>query len=200
MHDRWMQTYSGRQFFFGPFAADTPNDIYIPDIARSLSRQLRFLGHTGMPVTIAEHSVVVSEIIQAQGGNARRQFYGLMHDAHEAYTGDIIAPLKAYLNERYNVNIRGLENEIQESIYKACGVPLPEPVDIHAVHEADMIALAAERKLFAPSQHPWRADTIAVPDFVLGSYGNWESDEACRYFEKNFDRLLSAVNFEVKNG
>jgi uncharacterized protein len=192
----WMQTYSGGQFFYD--AADGKSAISIVDIARSLSRTIRFNGHSSSPITVAEHSVVVMEIVQTEGGTERQQLYALMHDAHEAYTGDVSRPLKHFLQERYNVNLRGLEQSIQARIYKELGIPLPEPAELALVERADLYALAAERKLFMSSNHAWHTDGVQLPDYVEGSYGVWDEDEAMRIFEKNYDRLKSSTTFEAR--
>lgn len=196
MNDYWMQTYTGRQYFYGE--TDQINEITLLDISKSLSRQFRFLGHTSSPLSVAEHSVVVAEIVREEGGNERQQLYGLLHDAHEAYLGDIIRPLKMFWIEEYKVSIRGLEAQVQADIYRGLGIPEPEPVELHLVEKADTIALAAERRLFARGPYPWGIDSVEVPEYVLGSYGNWEPDEAARYFEKCYDRLLSAAKFESR--
>jgi 5'-nucleotidase len=194
--DRWMQTYSGRQFFYNTAEAD--DSICLIDIAKSLSRQCRCYGHMRMPVSVAEHSCVVSEIIEMQGGSDLDQLFALLHDAHEAYIGDVIAPLKAFLLERYNVSIKGLADDIQNRIYAALNLPRPEPTQIQRIETADMMALAAERQLFMAGAHPWRTDVIEVPEYVFGMYGNWEPDDACRSFEKLYDRLSKSVAFDAR--
>jgi hypothetical protein len=64
-------------------------DIDAVDIAASLSKQCRYLGHVPYFYSVAEHSVLVSRHVDP--AVARE---ALMHDATEAYLGDIIRPLK----------------------------------------------------------------------------------------------------------
>lgn len=70
--------------------------IDIRDIAHSLSLINRFTGHTRTPYSVAEHCVIGSEIIR---GEFALEF--LLHDAHEAYLGDVSGPLKGILGGRY---------------------------------------------------------------------------------------------------
>lgn len=68
-----------------------PDTIVIEDIARSLSRIPRWLGHTSHAVaySVAQHSVRVSLLLNATG----YELEGLLHDAHEAFLGDIPRPV-----------------------------------------------------------------------------------------------------------
>lgn len=192
----WMQTSTGGQFFFDP--AEGVSSIDIVDIARSLSRIIRFAGHSSAPISVAEHSCVVMEIVAAEGGSDRQQLYALLHDAHEAYTGDTTRPLKEFLQARYHVDLRSFETEVQTRIYTALGIPLPEPSELASIVKADHYALAVERNRYMPSAHRWHTDGTIVPEHAEGHYGIWGDDEAMRYFEKNYDRLKAVVDFQQR--
>lgn len=81
-----MQTASGRMFY--PLDP-RPDEIHIEDIAAALSRICRFGGHCRAFYSVAQHSVLVSE--HSGPGD---ELWGLLHDASEAYLGDLIRPLK----------------------------------------------------------------------------------------------------------
>lgn len=66
-----------------------PEDISILDIAHSLSMQCRFTGHSRRFYSVAEHCVRVSNMVPE-----RFALWGLLHDATEAYLGDVSRPLK----------------------------------------------------------------------------------------------------------
>lgn len=82
----YMLTFTGRHFRFDAFQ---PDDFDIRDIAHALSNVARFNGHTLTHYSVAQHSVFVSNLCLPE--DARE---GLMHDAPEAYMGDMVGPLK----------------------------------------------------------------------------------------------------------
>lgn len=82
-------------------------DIDIFDIGWALAQNLRFNGHSRIPYSVAEHCVALSCVVPHE-----LQFAALMHDASEAYIGDIIAPLKQTLPALVE-----LENQIHRTIF-----------------------------------------------------------------------------------
>jgi uncharacterized protein len=87
----YLQTVSGR--WVNPFDPD-PDQLDAGDIARALANQCRFGGHSRVFYSVAQHSVIVSEQVEQRGGDAEDAFAALMHDATEAYLGDMPHPLK----------------------------------------------------------------------------------------------------------
>jgi hypothetical protein len=65
----------------------------IDDIAKALSNTCRFAGHVEF-YSVAEHCMRVSDYLKAAGYAEHVQLLGLMHDAIEAYIGDIPRPIK----------------------------------------------------------------------------------------------------------
>jgi hypothetical protein len=116
------------------------DDINILDIGRSLSRQCRYNGHVGGFYSVARHSLWVSEHLEDKGYHQKLQLTGLLHDAAEAYMGDMIRPLKygevgsAYLTA---------EARLESEIAKHYDIPHPWP---EAVMAADNWVLL-EREL-----------------------------------------------------
>lgn len=84
--DNYIQTYAGHRFH--PFDS-TRQPICIQDIAHALSNICRFTGHTREFYSVAQHSVLCS--LKASPEAA---LYALMHDASEAYLGDVAKPIK----------------------------------------------------------------------------------------------------------
>lgn len=98
----WITTYTGRRFY--PLDPQ-PEDIYIEDIAHSLSLLNRFTGHTKFPYSVAQHSIKVSEYAYGH------ELAGLLHDASEAYVNDLARSLKQYLPK-----YKEIENKILDVI------------------------------------------------------------------------------------
>jgi len=91
----WCKAVDGKEIdLFNPnlslFTADT--------IANVLARINRFAGHWRHPVSVARHSVFVSNLLGAEGCNVEVQLQGLFHDAAEAFTTDIPSPFKKLLH------------------------------------------------------------------------------------------------------
>lgn len=90
----WMLTATGHRVFVND---PRPEDFHIEDIAHALSHICRFGGHARGFYSVAQHSLLVADILQSAGRPRHVLFAGLMHDAAEAYVGDIIRPIKIQL-------------------------------------------------------------------------------------------------------
>lgn len=110
-----MRTYTGKMVDVFNLK---PKQIDIQDIAHSLSLQNRFNGHTKSPVSVAFHSIIV-----ASGVKPEYQLQALLHDAAEAYIGDLITPVKYHPTMHL---FKELEDQIEEKIFARFGV---EPTD-----------------------------------------------------------------------
>ena len=90
-----------------------PEQINIKDIVHALSLCNRFAGHTREPVSVAQHSVYASCLCS---GPAALQ--ALLHDASEAYLGDVTKWLKSTPEM---AAYRRMEDTIQHAIYRRFG-------------------------------------------------------------------------------
>jgi hypothetical protein len=133
----WILTHSGRQF---DLARPTAAMISPHDIAHALANLCRFNGHTRTHYSVAQHSLLVASLVPA-----KHQLVALLHDATEAYVGDMTRPLKALLPS-YRV--------AEETVWKAvCDRFNIDPVLPECVVRADLVALATERRDLMP-HHP----------------------------------------------
>jgi uncharacterized protein len=96
------------------FSDPDPDSIRIEDIARALSRECRFANHTPVHYSVAEHCVLATQLAN-NGYRAMRVI--LLHDASEAYTRDIPAPLKSLLPE-----FSAVEDRLMSVIYEKWGL------------------------------------------------------------------------------
>lgn len=130
----YMQTFSGVQYW--P-AAPRVQDVRIIDIAHHLSMLCRFTGACRFFYSVAEHSVLVSQIVPPE-----HALCGLLHDATEAYTNDINKPLKRSLPDYQN--IEALNWTV---IADKFGLPWEMPEQVHA---ADYAMLRTEQVRLMP--------------------------------------------------
>ena len=115
------------------------DDIQIEDIAASLSKLCRFTGHCARFYSVAEHSYYASQLVGKQAA-----LQALLHDAAEAYVGDISSPLKRNLPE-----YRAIEEPIKHAIYEAFGV-VPSAESDEEVKTADYVMLLSEKAALMP--------------------------------------------------
>ena len=85
-------TCSGKSY---DFLDPKTEQIDLHDIAQALSMTCRYNGHSSFFYSVAEHSVLVSRLIESY--EPAYAFEALMHDAAEAYVGDVVSPLKGLL-------------------------------------------------------------------------------------------------------
>lgn len=160
----WMQTAGCRKFLIN---CTDPNEIDFDDIATSLSNLTRFVGHTPF-YSVAQHSVMVSDRLLEQGHGNYVAMYGLLHDAHEAYLGDISRPLK-FLLARQGVwhIIQNLVDRLTDFCYYALAPdwPILNEDEIKYVKDADNAMLVAEaRNLYTEIVDNWILDVpVNVP-------------------------------------
>ena len=93
MRAPYIRTASGRDVYL----SDPGRSIVIEDIAASLAKICRYNGHTRVPYSVAQHSIWVARQIKASGYGAKLQLAGLMHDAAEAYLGDMPTPVQRFI-------------------------------------------------------------------------------------------------------
>ncbi len=135
MDSPYVSTFLGNRFFLTRPHID---DVAIEDIAHGLAYQCRFNGQTSAFYSVAQHSLMVLSLVPP-----RLQFQALLHDAAEAYLGDMVKPLK-HLFPEFGV----IEARVMAIIGQRFAVDLThlDP----AIKQADMVALATEKRDLMP--------------------------------------------------
>ncbi len=149
MHDPYVSTYLGNRFYLSLPHID---DVAIEDIAHGLAYQCRFNGQTREFYSVAQHSVMVMSLVPEE-----HRLAALLHDAAEAYLGDMVKPLK---------NLFPAFSEIEAQVMDIIGQRFEvELVQLHpSVKWADLVALATEKRDLMPnSTEPWTYLDGVVP-------------------------------------
>lgn len=146
-------THSGIEF---DVCNPDPDLIEIEDIAHALSHICRFTGHTKHFYSVAQHSYLCATLVPPE-----HALEALLHDAAEAYIGDVSSPLKAQL-PGYQV----IEANLEQAIRQRFGLPAQKTP---WVKEADLQMLAAEKAHLMPQfEEPWDIlNGVAVPDVTI---------------------------------
>ncbi|MFE1574261.1 metal-dependent phosphohydrolase [Comamonas odontotermitis] len=111
--------------------------VSVEDIAHALSHLCRFTGHCREFYSVAQHAVLVSQLVPPE-----LAYQALHHDDVEAVMGDMSSPLKKLIPE-----YKRLEHEIERAILAQRGIRLPMPDE---VKRADLIALRTEQRDLMP--------------------------------------------------
>ena len=163
--ETWLQTAAGDAF---DLLAPSARKILLADIAQSLSRLARFNGYTTRMWSVAAHSMLVSRIVYPDDPETR--LYALLHDAPEAYMGDLTSPMKAAvaaIDPRFAGAWSVIEHAIAQQIHIAFGLDPDMPAETAAVVKlADLQALELERRWFFadPPPRPWRVGGQPLPE------------------------------------
>ena len=171
--------------FFNFLRPDLFNfDILV--IAHSLANLCRFTGHTVTFYSVAQHSVLVSHAVPQEHALA-----ALLHDAHEAFVGDVSSPLKALIPQ-----YKDLERQVETQLRMAYGVPVDMPP---CVKQADLRALAAETRDLMVNTGPEATEWIGLrgieplPDRIYP----WSPETAALAFLDRFTELQPEVALEA---
>lgn len=176
-------THSGLHFSFTDLTSD---NIRINDIATGLSNICRFAGQLSEFYSVAQHSVLCSQLVSPE-----LAFEALMHDAAEAYMGDVTAPLKALLPD-----YRQIEKRVEHMIRKAHGLPEQHS---KAVKHADLVMLATERRDFGlDGGTPWPMLDGIEPSLMI--IKPLPPKEAKTLFLEYFESLSLSRRLENKGG
>lgn len=169
MNKTTIKTVNGRLVDLTSFKIE---DVVDNDIAHALSMICRYGGHIPSHYSVAEHSVLVSRLVEHWGYAPTFQLQALLHDAAEAYIGDMVRPLKSFMPE-----FREFEMEVLTVIYDR--EELAYPNDGSPVWQADIEMTSTVE----PVIQRWQG-------------GLWSAVEAERYFQARWDSL----RYQVKRG
>ena len=171
-----IQTFTGRAF---DLANPDPDQVDVVDIAHALSQINRYTGHTTRPYTVAQHCVLISRIVPPEFA-----FDALMHDAAEAYVGDLSRPLRMLLPD-----FDGIEHRVRVAVGSALDF---DPVIPDVVRDLDTLMLFWERRdLLFRSSWPWPGEGVYDSRIPSAPIRPWLPSAAERLFLERYAELTS---------
>jgi 5'-deoxynucleotidase YfbR-like HD superfamily hydrolase len=130
----YVSTFLGNRFY--PLEPRIDH-VAIEDIAHGLAFQCRFNGQTQEFYSVAQHSLIVASLVPTE-----LRLAALLHDAAEAYLGDMVKPLKVLLPA-----FAAIEDQVGAIIAAAFDIDFS---DYAPIKRADLIALATEKRDLMP--------------------------------------------------
>ena len=167
------------------FLNPDPKMITIENIAKPLSRICRFGGHIASFYSVAQHCCSATIACRMAGFGREEQLAVLLHDAAEAFCGDVVKPLKLMLGNAYS--------DVEDRVEKAIGIAFGVDFDKHkyVIKKFDLAMLMLEKKYFFPQDSvKWAGeDDVIDVDFKMTTL--WPSYQAEHYYGVELDSLLS---------
>ncbi len=172
----WIQTYTGKAF---DLLDPQPDMIDIRDIAHALSNLCRYNGHVRDFYSVAEHSYWASRFVDPE-----YRLETLLHDAAEAYVGDVTSPLKAQLPE-----YKRIEHRIEAVVREVFKLPATRS---QAVTDSDHRMLFTEKQQLFRTEppRPWGFDGEPYDQTICC----WAPLYVERLFLGRFDDLINQVS------
>ncbi|MGO7545441.1 hypothetical protein AB9E34_06670 [Rhizobium leguminosarum] len=129
------------------------SEFTINDIAQGLSNICRYAGQCKSFYSVAEHSIHVADTVDAY------KLEALLHDAAEAFLGDITRPLKQLLPQ-----YKEIEASVEDAILQRFGLDAKAKATVKA---ADLRVLAAEQAQLMPAGTDFWANSSGVESAAI---------------------------------
>jgi 5'-deoxynucleotidase YfbR-like HD superfamily hydrolase len=125
--------------------------------------------------------VIVSELVEARGGDVEDAFAALMHDATEAYLGDMPHPIKH--RSPLGAAFKEAEDDLEQVIRERFRIR----ADVPEIKRVDRALLATERRAFSGESWHWpELEGVEPLDVELVA---WSPDEAAEAFARRYAEL-----------
>lgn len=165
-----------------------PRVVSLADIARTLGAQCRWAGRTPRHYSVAEHCVHAARLAVCHGHSPAESLAVLLHDAAEAYIGDVICPVR-----RHVPGIDEIERKLLACISSALGVEILAHADVTAIIDAQVRAWESHH-FFATDID--RDETVLLPRRPR----YWSRSQAAGRFELQFVLLTNACRLACHRG
>lgn len=172
----WFTTHTRKRFFC---MDPRPEEIDIRDIAHHLARTVRFCGAVDGFYSVAQHSINVAAQLAHQGFDREMKLAGLLHDATEAYMGDVVRPWKHETD--WGRGYRLAESKLARVIERRFGLP-QGALDRPEIKVADRLLLHEEASSLFNPPLPWaQPGTCLVEVVAINNFRTVEEMFLCAF-------------------
>lgn len=178
----WIETSEGISFY--PFDP-RQSEINILDIAHSLSMQCRFAGHCIQFYSIAEHCCHIHDRCSSTSA-----FYGLMHDASEAYLLDIPRPIKNNL-----VGYKEQEKIVMDMIIDKYEIPYSDFIKDEVKWFDNAILFKEAEQNMKNGARDWLGYDPSLTEQIDLTLEYWNPKRAKEEFLDRFDKSLNTIAY-----
>ncbi len=191
-NDNWMQTSTGGRFYPG---AIEQGPIWISDVANGLALTVRYGGQMNINsfYSVAEHSWHLSCYAERQGKNPVTCMAVLLHDAAEAYLGDIPRPLKRLIGPEYGK----MEAQLLGRILREYGALAAYLENKDFISEIDTRILKTEKHFLFDDDLPWPCDALEELEGV--AICCLEARTAKRLFLERYSELCNKMGRPIED-
>ena len=176
-----------------------PKDVHFEDIAHGLSNLCRFTGQTNRFYSVAQHSLLVSHLIpsrtefgisRGEKDHAKVRLLALLHDAQEAYVGDMVSPVKSQIDGRYKQMEEDLQSAVRKKLHSDYGLGFVgwDPPEVGV---ADRLALEVEFFYLFPSTSSRLIPMCVRSEHTILACQDMSPTVAKAKFLAEFHRLVS---------
>lgn len=167
----------------------------IDEVHNLLTRVRRFNGYG---ISVAQHSVMVADTILKITGNPYLAMMGLLHDAAEAYIGDISSPVKQVLGEKLSQLETSVRSAISSQLFPQVNY-LTTGFEV-IVKWVDMMALHYElNDLIADGRYQDNEHWGEVNKVSITKYMRLPQKTFLRYYYHLLDLFEEDMKFEQCN-
>lgn len=181
----WIETFDG-----GCFDFDNPESstVRITDIAVSLSRASRFNGHTLFNYSVAQHCVLMEKALRKERPECTplERLHLIIHDASEAYMGDMCRPLKY---KEGMEEFRRIEDIVQNTILDKLDIPYPTVEEMKLVKEYDDRMLKTEAMALMCRLRDWKK--VFEMETLPVRVKPWKEKKAHRSFLRVYQEAMT---------
>lgn len=160
-----------------------PEDVDIHDIAHALSNICRYGGHVRKFYSVAQHSIIMLDLLKGVSARPDEQLLGLLHDAEEAYLMDFPNPIKQL---KTFGEYREFCERASKAIYNAFEIPWPVSIDRIKRFDQELVTLEARQLMQVAPE--WEDELARFePGFPRFSILPWDPHVARHHFLRAFE-------------